>query len=169
MKGTKIYLGARFARHQEMERYANLLKMWRHEITSGWHSLNAETKMRDGDPEVEFNQRIAYADQVGVFNCELFVNFSEDPKNPPEGSARGGRHVELGLALGYQKLIFLVGPRENVFHYLPEVKHFPTAEEWLAYMAAPDAEELLDDLSRINVRVTDSDPPIFRAKGFARP
>jgi hypothetical protein len=167
MKATKIYLGSRFDRHLELETYANVLKGWGHEITSRWHSLNAETRMRDGDPEVGFNQGIAFADQAGIFVCELFVAFSEDPFNPPKGSARGGRHVELGLALGYGKLCFVVGPRENVFHYLPEVKNFSTAKEWLVYMASPTAEEVFEDIAQI--RVKDSNPEIFRAKGFSRP
>lgn len=131
----KIYLASRFPRHLEMEGYAHLLKGWGYTITSGWHSLNAETKMRDGDPEVEFNQKIALDDQIGILNGDLFVSFSEDPANLPPGSARGGRHVEFGLALGFDKLIMLVGPRENVFHYLPGILHFPTIMEWLQQMA----------------------------------
>ena len=32
--------------------------------------------------------------------------------------ATGGRHVEFGLALAQGKRVIIVGPRENVFHYL---------------------------------------------------
>jgi hypothetical protein len=152
MRPSKIYLASRFPRHEEMASYAIVLRNMGHEITSEWHDLDTQHKMRDGDPEVEFNQRLAFNDQQGIFKCEVFVNFTEDSVNPPPGSARGGRHVELGLAIGYGKAVIVAGPRENVFHYLPEVLHFPTIEEWLAYMLAPSGPDLLDDLANVPVR-----------------
>jgi hypothetical protein len=39
--------------------------------------------------------------------------------------ATGGRHVEFGLALAQGKRVIIVGPRENVFHYLlPDAQIF---------------------------------------------
>jgi hypothetical protein len=38
----------------------------------------------------------------------------------------------LGIALGQGKVIFLVGPRENVFHWLPGVVHYP---DWISARA----------------------------------
>ncbi len=41
--------------------------------------------------------------------------------------ATGGRHVEFGLALAQGKRVIIVGPRENVFHYLlPDSQVFVT-------------------------------------------
>jgi hypothetical protein len=41
--------------------------------------------------------------------------------------ATGGRHVEFGLALAQGKRVIIVGPRENVFHYLlPDSQVFAT-------------------------------------------
>ena len=37
-------------------------------------------------------------------------------------SGTGGRHVELGFAVGVGKPVFLLGSRENVFHYLPHIQ-----------------------------------------------
>lgn len=37
-------------------------------------------------------------------------------------ASRGGRHVEFGMALALGKRVIVVGPRENVFHLLPEVE-----------------------------------------------
>jgi len=41
--------------------------------------------------------------------------------------ATGGSHVEFGLALAQGKRVIVVGPRENVFHYLlPDSQIFAT-------------------------------------------
>ena len=43
--------------------------------------------------------------------------------NPPSmhRSGSGGRHVETGVALAIGKPIFIIGERENVFNFLPDV------------------------------------------------
>jgi hypothetical protein len=41
------------------------------------------------------------------------------------GGGKGGRHVEYGLALGLGKRLIICGPRENIFHTLPQVEHYP--------------------------------------------
>jgi hypothetical protein len=43
--------------------------------------------------------------------------------------ARGGRHVEFGMAYAWGKRLIVVGPREHVFHALPLVEHYP---DWAA-------------------------------------
>lgn len=54
---------------------------------------------------------------------------------------RGGRHVEIGVALmlasgccGWTHRVIVVGHRENVFHSLPEVEFYPTWDECLAVL-----------------------------------
>lgn len=42
---------------------------------------------------------------------------------------RGGRYVEFGYMLGCRKPILVVGPKENIFHYLGSVHHVDTWEE----------------------------------------
>ena len=41
-----------------------------------------------------------------------------------EPSTSGGLHTEFGMALALKKRLILVGPRENVFHTLPEVEYY---------------------------------------------
>ena len=43
------------------------------------------------------------------------------------GGGKGGRHVEFGYGLGLGKKMIVVGPRENVFHTLPQIEHY---EDW---------------------------------------
>lgn len=61
---------------------------------------------------------------------ELLIAFTEQPRT---GATRGGRHVELGIALGMMKRVWIVGPRENIFCWLDDVRHFET---WDACLTA---------------------------------
>lgn len=49
---------------------------------------------------------------------------------------KGGRHVELGYALGKGKQVAVVGTRENVFHTLEAVRVYPNINSFLASMRA---------------------------------
>jgi hypothetical protein len=56
--------------------------------------------------------------------ADAVIIFTEIPNTV---LATGGRHVEFGLALAQGKRVIVVGPRENVFHYLlPESQVFAT-------------------------------------------
>ena len=59
--------------------------------------------------------------------CDMLVSLQEEPRN----NSRGGRHVEFGIAIGLSKIVIAVGPRETVFHHLPEIRHFDTVEDFL--------------------------------------
>ena len=50
-------------------------------------------------------------------------------------SARGGRHVEFGLALAAGKRLCIVGPRENIFHFLPRVEVFRSTDDLVGAIA----------------------------------
>lgn len=53
------------------------------------------------------------------------------PSQSAPWAARGGRHVEFGVAVASCKRLVVIGPRENIFHHLPRVEVFPTLGEWL--------------------------------------
>jgi len=52
---------------------------------------------------------------------EVVISFTEHPRST---NSRGGRHVEFGIALGQMLRVWIVGPRENVFHCMEEVRQF---------------------------------------------
>jgi hypothetical protein len=54
-----------------------------------------------------------------------------------QDSSRGGRHVEFGYALGIRKRVILVGPRQHVFHCLPEVEHYPSWPRLVMALSEP--------------------------------
>ena len=126
----KIYIAARFSRRPECNDLAHKLKTRGHIITSRWvkpdsdHVLPTGLSLQAADSERE---RFALEDVEDVVNCDTLVSLQEEPRN----NGRGGRHVEFGLALGLNKLIVCIGPRETVFHHLPKIIHFNSIEEFL--------------------------------------
>lgn len=137
----KIYIAARFSKRPECNELAHALQAQGHTITSRWvkpdsdHVLPTGLSAQAADKERE---RFAVEDLEDVQACELLVSLQEEPRN----NSRGGRHVEFGLAIGLDKRVACIGPRETVFHHLPGVEHFEGVEQFLKFTArlAPRAE-----------------------------
>ena len=127
----KIYLAARYTRRLELCGYQAELEAMGFQITSRWlngsHQIsNGGLPLDAGELMVESGDQcathFAQEDLADVFAADVVIAFTEQPRS---GHSRGGRHVELGLALAKGKHVFIVGPRENVFCWLPEVLWFP--------------------------------------------
>lgn len=122
----RIYLASRYSRATEMQNYAAQLAGRGHEVTSRWiqrsHQLFTETSTTN--PQFGLEARFAQEDFEDLRTAECIICFSEPPRST---NSRGGRHVEFGAALAWGMRSILVGPRENVFHYLPNVEVY---EEW---------------------------------------
>lgn len=131
----KIYLAAAYSRHPEMQGYAKQLEDLGHTITARWiyGTHQAEDDEISG-PSQEKIAEWAEDDMADVRAADLVVSFTDGPSK----RARGGRHAEFGMALAWHKGLILIGPREHVFHYLPQVEHYDTFAAWLAeeYMHA---------------------------------
>lgn len=119
----KIYLAARYSRMEELKGYADELAAAGHVITSRW------IRGGNGIPETAAvdmeSQRFALEDYRDLSAADTVISWTEPPR--VESTARGGRHVEFGLALAMGKRILVVGPRENLFHTMPGVHQF---DEW---------------------------------------
>ena len=123
----KIYLAARYSRLSELQGYADELREIGHRVDAHWlrgeHQMNEVWTVESASASVPMEGRpFAEDDLYDVFEADMLIAFSEEPRTG--GASRGGRHVELGLALAWDKEIIVVGPRENVFHTLPQVRHF---------------------------------------------
>lgn len=137
----KIYLAARYSRREELCGYRQFIQASGHTVTSRW--LNGAHQISDsgqpigdtgealiegddgstGDQAANLRNRFALEDYYDVDACDILIAFTEPPRS---NASRGGRHVELGIALGLRtKKIWIVGPRENIFCWLWQVKHFP--------------------------------------------
>lgn len=130
----KFYIAARFSRRPECNQLAHELQALGHTITSRWvkpdsdHVAPTGLSQQAADAE---RQRFALEDLLDVQECDAVVSLMEEPRN----NSRGGRHVEFGVGLGMGKALYIIGPRETVFHHLPEVKHFDSVREFLACVA----------------------------------
>ena len=105
----KIYLAANYSTFPQMQEHAKTLEKDGHEVTSEWI-----TGTHDKDDRAEY----ARIDLRDVDAAEAVIFFSEAPVG---SRTRGGKHVEFGYALAKGKRVFIVGPRVNVFHHLPEI------------------------------------------------
>ena len=125
---TKFYLSSRFARKDELRGYAADLIDKRHSVTSTWLML-------DNDDVNQYGYE-ARADLDDIRRSDIIINFTEAPNTV---HSTGGRHVEHGYALAYDKKQLFVGPRENLFHHLPRFANcfFPDWESLL--VAVPNA------------------------------
>ena len=116
----KVYLAARWEQAAFMRQWREALDALGIGCASNWLDV-AATGLRaiEDDATMEANARLDFRD---VHEADALILYS--PK-AGLGSGRGGRHVELGIALGMDKPVILVGERENVFHWHPTVTVLP--------------------------------------------
>lgn len=137
----RIYPAGRYSRRDELRIFANDLRNIGHTITSRW--LN--TNFRDDNPNessaapLEERGKYALIDMLDILSASCVINFTEAPGTV--GGARGGRHVELGMAIAWQKRIIVVGHRENIFHHLVAIEFYADHQEVLTKLIEEIQEE----------------------------
>jgi len=122
----RVYLAARFSRRAELAGYAEILRSSGIEVTSRWLGGNHQIP-KDGEVDGFEARRFAREDIEDLLAADTVVCFTEPDGTP---HTRGGRHVEFGLALGVGKQVILIGPRENVFYWLPAVWRYKDFWNW---------------------------------------
>ena len=147
----KIYLAGPYAsRFYLKKKIAPALCAAGHTITSRWidepkenDCLAAYIKARragacEADLAIESELgRVAFADDTDLQRADMLIRF------PPLHGVEtgGGRLVETGLAIAYNLDIVLVGPRSNIFDYLPMIRQYPDFETMLRKVFGPAAAE----------------------------
>ena len=133
----KIYLAARYSRRVELLAYRDALEALGHTITSRW--LHGDHQVDDKGLSLEAHaterERFATEDFNDVMSAKLLVAFTEIPRT---SNSRGGRHVELGIALGAGLETVVIGPRENVFCCLPCVRVYDAFAGFMSELAAKE-------------------------------
>ncbi len=126
----RVYLGGRLGRREELLRYADELAAGDIEVVSRWLYSEVALPARATPQDEKPAETAAAMDLEDVASADVCISFSEEPE---QAQGRGGRHVEFGVALALGRRLMLVGPREHVFHRLPQVEHF---DEWSDAKAA---------------------------------
>ena len=124
-----LYIAGRYSRRDEFRQVRDKLKARGYYITARWLDENEPLNSQMGEKCSEWYFQTQGADLIDIFRADAVLFFSEDPL---VGTPRGGRHVEFGYALGLLKPIYVIGPRENVFHYNSLVSHYESLEVFLA-------------------------------------
>lgn len=136
----RIYLAARYSRREELCEYREWLLNMGHDVRARW--LDGEHQISDtgspignggealveagGEDAAILRAKFAQDDFEDTVGADVVINFTEPPRSKAN---RGGRHVECGIALALSKRVIVVGYRENIFHWLPQVEFYadPTA------------------------------------------
>jgi nucleoside 2-deoxyribosyltransferase len=108
-------------------------------VTSRWMDEAVPHTVSMADVPDAYHAETAEADLEDIHNADILVSFvptdSELTQVSVATASRGGRHVELGYALALGKPIYVVGPKENVFHHLPgKMTHFSSFEALKQYL-----------------------------------
>lgn len=125
----KFYLAGRYGRREELYGIAAMIEGMGHTVTSRW--VRGEHEAEDGEPQPALARRWAEEDLADIEEADVLVAFTEEPDSSAPRASRGGRHVELGYALGIRKAVYLVGPRENVFCHSARVFQFCDVRSFL--------------------------------------
>lgn len=133
----KVYLSARYPRQAELRAYREQLEADGITVISRW---------LDQPPHAVHTTQHALGDVEDIYAVDVFVAFAEQPDihSLAPYAARGGRHVEFGVAYecGCTCLVVGVAEGENVFHLLPGVGRVATWAEARDVLLALAEEEL---------------------------
>jgi len=132
-----IYVAGRYDRREELAGYAQQLRDMDYIVSCRW--LGGDHQLHEGAHEVEVANHpeagvsmlaasFARDDYDDLKKADTIILFSERPE---AYAKRGGRHVEFGMAIAWGKSLIVIGPRENVFHCLPQVRRYDT---WLEFI-----------------------------------
>lgn len=131
----KFYLAAPFSYKDEIAKKAKQLQNRRIGVTSTWPWEDAapQATLADlGDNHLIVNGR---KDIDEIDAADGVILFTREPTTP---FVRGGRMHEFGYAHGKGKRLIVCGPKENIFHYLPEVEVF---DSWEVLLTALECEQ----------------------------
>ena len=138
-----VYLAAPYSMKDTIAERAKDLADFGILCTSTWVTEPHDPKIQMSELTPEYHQKYAIQDVQDVQRSDIFV-FHIDPSKT---IVRGGRHVEFGIFIGLhanydgslREPIFVVGEdHENIFHYLPNVRHFANWEAALNALKIED-------------------------------
>jgi hypothetical protein len=127
---TAIYLAAAYGRRDEMVITAERLIAAGHTITSRW--IYGDHEVPPAGIAVDSPEHLAWAAVEDIRHVEEAACIVSVTGG--ETRARGGRHAEFGMGVGLGKRLILLGDREHVFHFLPQVEQVGGVDALLAQL-----------------------------------
>ena len=124
----RVYIASFFDTRARLYPIRAMLREMGYVVTSTWLD---ETPSVAEEDMVSYFASCAQRDWEDLRSSDLLIIDTSDE------TPRGGREVELGLALAWRKKVFRVGPPRNVFHYF--LRGFKTWDDMLAYLKSYDA------------------------------
>lgn len=114
----KVYLAHNYAAKESLRAVKAALEAAGIIVTSRWIDANPE------DPYSPITMREeAENDVADVLRADAVVHFTDNFGDRPGR----GKYVELGLAVGFDKRVLLVGHEQSgcVFYHLKQMEHYP--------------------------------------------
>jgi len=135
----KVYIAGQFnSKAQRLLDTALLVKNGI-DVTSRWMYETVPHTANVTDLPDAYHAETAMADLEDIDNADALLMFVPTEKElvdtPIRAASRGGRHFEMGYAYRAGKPIYIIGPKENVFHFLPLglIRHFDSLEAFVRY------------------------------------
>lgn len=128
----KVYLAAGFSRKQEIADKTKELESIGIRVTSTWPTENAAPNCELHQFTDDYHAEMASRDVDEIRQADALVLFTHDPNIPFK---RGGRMHEAGFAHALGKRLYVCGPKENIFHYLPEIEQYDSWDTLKAVLA----------------------------------
>jgi hypothetical protein len=131
---VKIYLAAAWSRQQEIRDVAKKLSDAGVEITSRWLE---EKGPAPGQDVLKYRRETAFLDIQDVRQADMLVRFTDDLSSEtiPSYLGTGARMFEFGMAWERGMPVVIVGGRQNVFDFLPNIIHLKNVEELIKFLA----------------------------------
>ncbi len=122
----RVYLAGPYQHKDRIQKCADQLMEAGIVVTSSWLSETHPPNTQLHEVSDETKTEYALRDLKDIDAADWFVLFTVPLTDAP--IPRAGRHVEFGYALAQGIPILVVGGvKENIFHYIPSVKH---ADDW---------------------------------------
>ena len=118
---TTIYLASNWDSKPRMRALRDQIQLRGHTVLSSWLD----------DPTTDYvvdSPADARKDLYEILEAELLIC------DTAEASTTGGREVEIGFAMGWERPFWIVGPARNIFHTLA-ARHFTN---WVDALRALD-------------------------------
>lgn len=142
---VSIYFAARYSLKPLLQRVRDWFAEHGYTCTSHWleepESPTVQLPQLATEELAATYSAYARRDIQDIHLADYFVAIAEEPTR---ATVRGGRHVEFGFALAVKNTsdIIIVGPKENIFHYVPGPAHLRTLAQLATFFGLEPDEAL---------------------------